>query len=435
MGVVSDYERTIRANFRRNFMANIGDAIMWSLGSALVSTATVLPLYLRHLTDSPFIIALVPSIQFIGWRLPQMFMGNVVQRLPRKKPFVIWVSLNERVPFLLLGLFILLAPEAGAGIALPVALLLLTWQAFGGGIIANPWQEMIAKVCLPTHWGLFFGVANAFGALLAVGGAVLSRHLLAAFAYPRGFAYSYILAFAFMMLSWASLHFFVEPARPPSGPATTLGQYLKRLPVIMREDTNFRNYIAVRSLGVFGGMGSAFLAVHAAERFGLGDEAAATFTAVIMVSMAVCTPLAGRLGDKHSHKTVLTVLFWTQVGSMAVAALAPTPAVFLAAFALRGVSEAAAISSGVAIVFEFCTGDERPTYIGLGNTLTAPAVVLAPILAGALASALGYVPVFWISALVSLATILAWTQLVRDPRLPAPSSTAVQQAAPPDLAA
>ncbi|MHB0875860.1 MAG: MFS transporter [Anaerolineae bacterium] len=432
---MSDYERTIRANFRRNFMVNIADFSLWSVGLALISTSTVLPLYLRHLTDSPLIIALVPSIQFLGWRLPQLFTANLVQNLPRKKPFVVWMALNERIPFALLGLFILLATDVPNTIALAVALVLLTWQALGGGIIANPWQEMVAKICLPTHWGLFFGVSNAMGALLAVGGAALSRQIFARFAYPHSYAYSYIFASVFMMASWASLAFLVEPAKAPTRAPVPYGQFLRRLPAILRQDANFRSYIFVRSVAVFGSMGSGFLAVHAAERFGLGDEAAATFTGVIMVTTAVLNPLLGRLGDRRGHKSVLTVSFWTQTGSMLVAALAPNPTLFLIAFALKGASDAAFMSSGTPIVFEFCDNEDRPTYIGLGNTLTAPPVILAPVAAGLLATAVGYGPVFWVSALISLLSTFAWTRWVRDPRPPATATAIVDYAAPPSAAA
>lgn len=413
---LSAYEHTIRRHFRRNFTVNVADLALWSLGSACVSTATVLPLYIAHLTDNPVLIGLIPSVQFLGWRLPQLFTGNLVERLPRKLPFVLLVSLNERIPFILLGLFILLWRSADSTLTLTVVFVLLCWQALGGGFVANAWQDMVAKIILPSHWGLFFGVGNAIGAVLGIGGAALSRYLLTAFHYPYSFAYSYLAGSAFFMVSWLALTFTVEPARQPSKPAIPLSTYLSRLPALVQSDRNFRNFILVRSFGTFSGMGNAFLAVHAASRFNLGDEAAALFTATMLVSQAILNPVLGRLGDRKGHRLVVGASYWMQALGMVAAALAPNVSLFLLAFAFRAAVDAAFMTSGMPIVFQFCRDEDRPTYIGLANTLTAPPLVVAPVLGGALAGAAGYVSVFWASAILGLASALAWDRFVRDPR-------------------
>ncbi|MGI6207509.1 MAG: MFS transporter [Anaerolineae bacterium] len=413
---MSAYEHAIRRHFRRNFAVNVADLALWAMGSSCVSVATVLPLYIAHLTDSPVLIGLIPSVQFLGWRVPQLFTGNLVERLPRKLPFVLLVSLNERVPFIVLGLFILLWRSTDATLTLAVVFVLLCWQALGSGFVANAWQDMVAKVILPSHWGLFFGVGNAIGAAIGLGGAALSSYLLTNFAYPNSFAYSYLVGSAFFMASWVALSLTVEPAKPPTKPAIPLRAYLSKLPALLRADHNFRQFLLVRSFGTFSSMGNAFLAVYAVNRFQLGDEAAALFTATMLVSQAVLNPILGRLGDRRGHHSMVGASFWLQAVGMVAAALAPNVGLFLAAFALRAAVEAVGMTSGLPIVFQFCRDEDRPTYIGLANTLTSPPLVIAPLLGGALAGVTGYVSVFWASAILGVASALAWNRFVRDPR-------------------
>jgi MFS family permease len=410
-------EQVIRANFKRNFIANVADVAFWSVGAACASTASVLPLYLLHLTTNPVLIGMIPSLQFLGWRLPQVFTANLTDQMRRKLPFILWISLNERLPYLFLGLFMLVWRGQSRQVTLAIVFALLCWQAAGGGLIATPWQEYIAKIILPHRWGLFFGTGNAIGALVGVGGAALSAYLLSHFVFPRGFAYSYLIAFVFSMLSFAALTFTVEPPVEPSKPGIPFRTYLQRLPQVVRADRNFRNYLWVRSFATFCTMGSGFMAVHAVEKFHMGDSAAGLFTAVMLISTAALNPLLGHYGDRISHKLILTVSFWMQTAAMAIAAIAPNPAIFIAALALRAGADAAGMSSGMTIVFEFCSPQDRPTYIGLANTLTAPPVVIAPLIGGVVASAVGYPAVFWISAILGLASVVTWQRFVIDPRL------------------
>ena len=70
-------------------------------------------------------------------------------------------------------------------------------------------------------------------------------------------------------------------------------------------------------------------------------------------------------------------------------------------------------TSSLTIILEFSTPAERPTYVGLTNTLLAPVLIGAPILGGWLAGALGFAAMFRVSlavAVVGLCLMLLWVQ-------------------------
>ena len=198
--------------------------------------------------------------------------------------------------------------------------------------------------------------------------------MLTNFAYPNSFAYSYLVG---APSSWPPVALSLTVMAPPTKPAIPLRAYLSKLPALLRADHNFRQFLLVRSFGTFSSMGNAFLAVYAVNRFQLGDEAAALFTATMLVSQAVLNPILGRLGDRRGHHSMVGASFWLQAVGMVAAALAPNVGLFLAAFALRAAVEAVGMTSGLPIVFQFCRDEDRPTYIGLANTLTSPPLVIA----------------------------------------------------------
>jgi MFS family permease len=59
--------------------------------------------------------------------------------------------------------------------------------------------------------------------------------------------------------------------------------------------------------------------------------------------------------------------------------------------------------------------DERPIYIGMANTLPAPAAILAPVFGGWLADRAGFQTMFILSALFAICMAAALWFLVEDP--------------------
>jgi MFS family permease len=102
--------------------------------------------------------------------------------------------------------------------------------------------------------------------------------------------------------------------------------------------------------------------------------------------------------------------------SLVMCIAAPSPWWFFPVFFLRGAINGGNFVSGISIVYEFTDPENRPTYIGLANTLPGIAGGVAPMLGGWLASAVGYRFMFVVAAIIG---ILAWVLLrfgVREPR-------------------
>jgi MFS family permease len=82
---------------------------------------------------------------------------------------------------------------------------------------------------------------------------------------------------------------------------------------------------------------------------------------------------------------------------------------------LTGLGTTAYWTIGMAITLEFGSDVEKPTYIGLANTLIAPATILAPIIGGWLADNASYQTTFITAAIAGLVTFAVLQFLVREP--------------------
>lgn len=416
MTIDSDLKREIERNYRHNAVVNVLDGTFFWLGASFIASRTILPLYVSHFTDSKLVIGLLSMIVAAGWLLPQLFTANWVQRLPRKKVVVVNLGLfTERLPVVLMAPAAMLSTRFPT-LALVAFFVLFAWHVVGAGVVAVSWQDMLAKVIPLDRRGRFFGIANFGGTATGVLGAAVAAWLLSRYEFPRGYVFCFALAAASISISWIFLALTREPPQTSQEPVVSQREYWRRLPSVLRADLNFRRYLLSQVVIATGGMATGFLAVYAAQRWQLPDSQAGSFTVSMLIGQALCNLLFGPLADRKGHKLVLESSILLSALAVGVAALAPAPAWFHVVFALIGASAAGFMLSGIMIVFEFSTPDVRPTYIGLNNTVAGAVNVVAPLLGGWLAGAVGYRALFAVAFAIGLAgfALLHWS--VREPR-------------------
>jgi MFS family permease len=410
-------DRPERDDVPWNFTVNVVDIMFITLGLSLVSRETVMPVLASYLTDSKLVIGLIPAIFSLGFYLPQLLMANFSEGLRYKKPFVMLVGgLGERLPYLLIGVAVWALAASAPTLTMGILLAGLGISAFGAGIGTPAWYDMIAKV-IPVHRrGIWSGIGHSLGALMGIGGAFLVGYILAFYLFPTNFAILFFLAAVAMTISWGGLALTREPPSVVNGERTPIRSYLRRLPAILRRDRNYTRFLLSRSLVQLGTMAGAFFIIYGTEHFQIDGIGVGRLTAILIGSTAVMNLVWGFIGDRLGHKAVLAGAAFCMAGAVAVAWTAPSQAWLSITFVLLGAYLAADMVSGLNIILEFCTPEERPTYIGLTNTLLAPMVTLAPMLGGWLADTVDYEGLFSVALAVATLGGLLITLWVREPR-------------------
>ncbi|OQA41617.1 MAG: bicyclomycin/multidrug efflux system [Chloroflexi bacterium ADurb.Bin325] len=410
------YHEFVERHYRRNLIANVLDLGLFTAALNLVSLATIMPLLISRLTDSKIIIGLLPALANVGYLLPQLLTANYTEGLRRKLPFTAACGMAERLPYPLIGLATWFLALPAPGLALPLILSLRAGGAVAGGLSTPAWYDLIAKVIPLRRRGFYSSVGNGLGAILGVAGAALAGWILGHWPYPQNFAICFFAAFGLMMASLAVFFLNREPDSPSVKQRAALGVYLRQLPQVLRRDHNYLHYLISRATVLLGGMAAGFYMVYGVEQFGLAERHAGTLTALLVGSQALAGLAWGHLGDRAGHKIVLVGEAVFAALAASIALIAPSAIWLGVTFILVGVASSASSVSAMNIILEFCPAEDRPTYIGLTNTLLAPFVALGPVLGGALATWLGYRPMFVAAIAVALVGGLLMAAWVREPR-------------------
>lgn len=410
-------EQFARKHLRYNITVGLIDGGMFGIAIGFGSFGTILPLFVASMTDSATLIGLVPAIHAAGWLLPQLFTASHTSRLRRYKRTVLLMTIHERIPFLGFAIIALLLPKIGLQTGLILTFLLLTWQGLGGGFTANPWTSMISKIIPPENRGTFFGVQASVANLFISGAAIAAGYLLNWYEAPLNFAVCFFLAALFFTFSWSALALTRELADHEKVIDENPTPFWQGAAQILKRDKNFNWFLSARMLSQFATMGFAFYIVYALRRFNMDEVTAGYLTAALTIAQTVANASMGWLGDRIGHRWMLIVGAGAATLSSLLAWLAPSLSWFFLIFILSGFANVSIWTNGMTMTVDFSDEKERPFYIGLAQTLTAPVTIIAPLIGGWIADTLGFVITFAMSALLSIIMTLILIFMVKEPRI------------------
>ncbi len=405
-----------RQNLKWNYIVNLLDGGFFGMAFGFVSISTILPLFVSTLTDSKLLIGLIPAIHNMGWQLPQLLMARKVSSLKRFKPFVVSMTIQERIPFFFLGLMAWFLPGASKELRLVITFILLIWQGLGGGLAANAWQNMIGKLFPSDYRGAFFGFQSAAANFMAAISAIAAGVILEKITYPLDFTILFFAAVICFGFSWYFLNKTREPDDNPISEEIAPTPLWHTIVRILKADASFRWFLICRSMLQFGFMASAFYTVYAVRVHNVSETTAGVLASVLMITQTIANPLLGWLGDRWSRKWLLVLGAIACFLSCILAWLAPSVSLFFVVIILIGLANTTYWTVGLAFTLDFGLEDQRATYVGLANSLIAPATIIAPILGGWLVDISNYSTTFIVAAAASLLTAIAYLVFVRDPQ-------------------
>ncbi|HVC81941.1 MAG TPA: MFS transporter [Chloroflexota bacterium] len=405
-----------------NFSVMGMDIALFTGGVSFSSWNTILPLFIRHLTSSNLVLGLMPAIRSVAANLPPVLISPHVSTLARYKPFVLWLTLLERLPYLVLALCTLWLGVDHRVILLLVFFLMSATWSFGGGITTPAWLNLISLM-IPTRLrGRFFGFAGAGGGLLGIAAAAITALILHGFPYPTNFALCFLATFAFLVLSFVCLAIGHEPgvaAGTPRAPSPPLGPYLRALPDFLRRERNFTTFLLAGTLANVGIATSPFITAAASRSLHVSDAQVGVYGAVLMAASMMGSIGWGWLGDHLGYRPVLITGTAAGVVCMALAVLADatgTPTILYGVFLLLGTYSSATQLASVAAVVEFGALEERPTFVSLSYLVQTPVALLVPVAGGVVADHAGYSPVFLAVAASLIAAVALYVFKLKDPR-------------------
>jgi hypothetical protein len=276
------------------------------------------------------------------------------------------------------------------------------------GVSGVPWTDMVAKTIPSNRRGRLFGTMQFLGGFGAFASGFLIRQILASdrISFPANYALLMVIGFGLLCVSFGgTMSVREKPGVTRQG--ASLADYFRRLPAVWRQNPAFQQMMYVRMLFSFLYLSLPFYVVFARQTLNLPESIIGIFISAQMAGNITGGLLWGYLGDNHGHRLVVR-LIGVAAGSTPLLALVASLLHWLGLTQLAIIpylllfATVGATLSGMWMGFTNYMLDtvqdlDRPTYVGLMNTLIAPFTFL-PMLGGVLVQLLSHEVLFVVTA-------------------------------------
>ncbi|MBN1563623.1 MAG: MFS transporter [Anaerolineae bacterium] len=404
--------------YRRNFRYFLADNLLFNVALSIIGATTVIPDFVRHLTDSEILIGLSGNLFTVGFTLPQLFVARYVVRYERKK----WLFVGPNIPLRFM-LVIFAAITVWLGKDRPDLILVAFFTCYGlaglaDGLVGVPWADMVGT-SLDTRWRarmLGFTVAGTGVIMLLIApliGLVLGDD---GPGFPTNYAILFGAAGGLLALSIPVGVFFHElPGGKAVAHVASLGEFFPELGRVLRDDGPFRAFIIMRVFTSLFMMAAPFYVGYATEELGLSSEVAVPTLLAMQTAGTVAGALAytwlGARSNMLAIRLGLSSVTLLPICALLAGAVGPTP--LYIGFFVAGLTTSTILPGYLNWVLGYANPDQRPIYVGLANTVVAVATFIAPFIGGTIAETLGYRPLFAVSLVMVCGALFVAVRFLR----------------------
>jgi len=393
---------------------------------SFITVNTIMPVLIQRIGGNAIAVGSVTVLWTLGSNLPQLLFIRFFPHKGKVKPDVIRYGLIFRLNFIIISFVCsMFIGKLDSSVAVPLMLFLIFIAAISGSSSGLFWYDFFSRTTPVKLRGRLLSLRLLLGSAFGILGGSAVAVILASIVFPHNFALLFLIAFILTMLSLYFLTTLKEPAEADSDSARvevstqvkplSLREILLRSKKILKENLDFKNFMIADALILMALTASVFYAVYAIRKFNLPSAYAGTFTIILMASQVFGNLIFGYLADFFGHKINMLILAASSAAASLCAAFANNILLYGIVFFFVGCTVTLQGISRLAIVVEMCNESERPIYIGLLNTVTAPTVLFG-IIGGSLITLFGYKPVFLVYAFISLTAVYWLYKKVNEPR-------------------
>ena len=403
--------------YRRNFYFFLSDAILFIVALNIISSTTVIPDFVRNLTDSEILIGFSGSMFDIGWTLPQLFVARYLVRSARKKWWFVGPNIPVRFVILIFaGLTFWLGKDR------PTAILIAFFicygiAALGDGLVGVPWADL-SGTSMDKRWrARMLGLMSAAPGLIMLGITPLMARILGGLDFPNNYAVLFAISGALFVISIFPVLFVQElPGGKAVESVPSFREFLPDLGQVLRTDGPFRAMLIARLLTTLFTMAVPFYIGFATESLGMSNEVAVPTLLAMQTIGWVAGALAYMWIGSRSNLLYIRIALlggalWP-ISALVAGVVGPLPLYF--GYLMSGLALINLVLAFHNWVVTYADPDQRPVYIGLFNTMVALVALTAPFISGTLVQQFGYQPLFVVSLIMALTAFFVTMRFVRD---------------------
>ncbi|NLE43167.1 MAG: MFS transporter [Chloroflexi bacterium] len=401
---MTQHVTSLPPHYHRNFGLFLTDFICFMVGMNFINANTVVPAFVRSLTDSAPLIGLGGTLFSAGWLLPQLPAARLMNDKLYKRPYML-IGMSGRGLFLPVALALVLGLARYPGITLALFFVCLALFAAGDGFSGVAWYDILARAVPLKRRGRLIGAGQIVTGLAGIGaGAFIGRVMSdPRFPYPRNYALFFALASVLFIPSTIALILIREPPPPQSPDSSQHKSSRENWLQFLQDDPGYRRMIVCRVLVSMASLAIPFYVGHASDVLHLPRAILGAFIVAQTVGGMLSSVLLSIIAERRGPRRV------AQIGS-AVAASAPILAlsihltgtnsamwVYPLIFVALGAANSAQMLGFSNYVLEIAPDTHRPAYLGLCNTILG-ITTLIPTLGGWLLELTSYGLLFGLTA-------------------------------------
>ncbi len=410
---------------RHNLLQHFYEGTVFLFAISFISVTTILPVFIERIGGNAIAVGSVTVLWTLGLNLPQVLFIRFFNFREKVKPGMLKYGLIYRMMFIIISFICsVFLGKLDSNISVPLMLILIFTAAITGSSSGLFWYDFFSKTTPIKLRGRLLAIRLFLGSALGILGGSAVSVILSSVLYPHNFALLFLICFFFSMVSFYFLTRLKEPVlpersiskdKPAKAEQISLKEILSRSKKILKENLNFKYFLIADALILMSLTASAFYPVYGIKEFNLPTSYAGTFTIILMASQVIGNFFFGYIADFFGHKINVLILAACSAAASLTAVAANNVLLYGIVFFFAGCTLTLQGISRIAIVVEMCSESERPFYIGLLNSVTAPTILFG-VMGGFLVTIIGYIPVFMIYFLISMIAFSWLYKKVNEPR-------------------
>ena len=389
------------------YLIFLGHGMLLALTMSMIDFNTVFPSLIDRLSDSKIIFGALYSIMLGIPFVFNLFFSHIMRRHKYKKKYLL-LGINLRA-FSFLGMagYVYFFGVNDTSIVIYSLFFWIFIFSISGGFAGIAYLDIIGKVFDKEERGKLFTYKQLISSLSALTGGFIIKKIfdLQGLTFPDN--YTLILIIAFSGLFTASLLFWLmkEPPSKVQGNGQCFKDFIKEIPVIIKQDKIFTRFIIVQNLTSISLMILPFYMVYAKETFNLDNSYIGQYLLFQISGTILSNFFWGKINQRFGIKSViqLCILFGAAVPILALIFGFFNAEIYSLIFFFVGF-----LISGRKIGFdpyllEISPEENRTTYLGINGTFSLFIVVM-PLLGGTFIEVFNFQLTFILVAIIMLFT-------------------------------
>jgi len=404
---------------RQNWLLSLFNGIITSAPQGLVNTSTIIPIFINTLTPSKWIIGLISGLEGAGWFLPQFFIANIIEPMPKKK-WLYDIMTYFRVGFFFLaGLTVYLSNIQNKFLILSLFTLFMALHYLTSGIAAIPFLNITHDTIPAEKRGSLWAYRIFFGSILISLTSLLIKPILKHYKFPTNYSILFLIAGIIFFIGFYLFSLSWEPRLKTPPPKKPLLSYIKETIDIINRSKDYRAVLYMRFAMSIWGLSTPFYVIFAVSYLGFEKSSIGFLFAIIQIGTIAFTPLWGWISDHKGNRLVL-------IGCSLSGFLVPvipliayrfqqySTFIIYMLFFLYGIIMGGSWMGYTNYVMEISPPKRIPIYLGFTNTFVGLTMLLSPI-GGLIADLTNLQTLFIISFIGGLIMLYLCVRL-REPR-------------------